>query len=325
MTSPMSPLGGVHDDERMLDELAARSYAGGDELGQALNAWARRVDAQAEDVTGRLDIDELIRRHAVPVTAEEPTTIRIRASRLIAALGGVGVAAAALGIALANGYNVPGLPSLTPSQSATSVVIDQQQLLAEAKQLPEEVKSGAKPKKVALDQIAQLQAQATDPVVKEELQSIREEVAAAPVPSAVSPAATATVSPSSVPKIVVPVPDVMTTPIPQTTPMAPEKPSSVPSTDPTSIPTGATSTPAPDTSSTSPSSSSSTSPTSKSTSRTVSLPGRPKTPPPASHSAPAQEPVQPTATTHDVATSGAGSLEPEGSSAQPSAAEPVDP
>jgi hypothetical protein len=262
MTGSMSPLGGVHDDERMLDQLAARSYAGSDELGTALNAWARRVDADADLACRRVDFDALTAQYAHGLArgevAEPPTMIRIRASRLMATLGGVGVAAAALGIALANGYQVPGFPQRTPSDSSTSVSLDQQ-LLSRANIIKKAVMAGSLPKQEALIQIAALTEQATDPEVKTKLKTVQTEVVVAPVtPVSAVTATKVPVSPSDLPTVTLAptAPTMVTTPAPATTPTPPEKntspvqspasptkPTDAPSSS--GIPSDATTTPAP--------------------------------------------------------------------------------
>ena len=299
MTSRTTPLGGVHDDERMLDQLASRSYAGEDQLGLALNAWAKRMDAEASAATARADIGELVRRHtaaAETVEAVEPTTtIRIRASRLLATLGGVGVAATALGIALANGYNVPGFPTLTPSQSSSSVMTDQQ-MLNHAIEIQRVVLTNDLPKPEQIEklqEIEELRKKVKDPAIQEKLQSVQavvEQIVAKTTPSPTGQPSTST-SPTSLPThltLIPEVPPVMTTPAPETTPAPPEKATSS-SVDKTttkkptdssstsgSIPADATTTPAPTTTPVPPPSTGtatqSSKPTLKSSSRT--MPGR---------------------------------------------------
>lgn len=284
MTSRMTPLGGVHDDERMLDQLASRSYAGDDRLGVALNAWGKRVDAEADAAAQRADLAELVRRHtapglAEPVEAAETTTIRIRASRLLATLGGIGVAATAIGIALAGGVEVPGLQP----PSTTSISFDQQQLLTQASGIKQAALTGRMPKAVAIEKLAELADKATNPAVRDQLDGVKAEVDQAKVAPSVSRPAP---SPTDLPTVTLPVPSVMPTPAPHTTPAAPEqvttthdgKPAtkestkSVPSAG--GIPADATSTPVPtpSPSPSSPSSSSGSDDTSSSSSRTSSKP-----------------------------------------------------
>lgn len=301
MTSRMTPLDGLHDDERMLDQLASRSYTGDDQLGVTLDAWAKRLDAETAAATARVDIDELVRRHPIAghkaQVAEPPTRIRIRASRLLGTLGGVGVAATALGIALANGYHVPGFPALTPSQSS-SVVLNQGALVARAVVYRNAVERGTMKQQDAIARIEQLAQQATDDAVKHELREVVKQVKAAKPPAVVVPRPTA--SPSAVPTHLTlesDPPSVMTTPQPQTTPAPPEKTASTQekvttTTRDTSlpitggIPVDATTTPAPTTKASAPvppSTGSTTAQSSKpsDTSSTRRMPGRTRTHKPA--------------------------------------------
>lgn len=293
MTSPMSPFGGIHDDERMLDELASRSYVGDDQLGKALNAWACRIDEQAAHAARNAGLEELIRRHADQITAAsvatdglaqggvahdsdvmpEPTTIRIRASRLMAGLGGLGVAAAALGIALANGYQVPGLPGPTSEQSSTSVSFDQQ-LLTQARDIKEQVRSGHMTKQDAVKKITALEAKATDSRVREELQNVKVAVVqdAGRTPSTLPP------SPPLPSVVLPPIPAPATTPTTSSATSAPRSSTTSTSTtssrpsdssSPGSIPSDATTTPVP-------SSTTGGTTTATTTSGTRSMPGRPR-------------------------------------------------
>lgn len=320
MTSRKTPLGGVHEDERMLDQLGTRSYAGEDRLGVTLGAWAERLDAEATAATARADIGELVRRHGsgeLGRVAEPATTIRIRASRLLATLGGVGVAATALGIALANGYNLPGLPPVTPSESSSSVSLNDQQLLSQALKIKQDVLTRELPEpeqRKALETLGQIQAQVTDSGIRAQLQSLQEEVERIIESPATTTRPSVLRSPTSLPPLPsVDFPEVprVTTPAPETTPAPPERTTTAPpertttTTPDTSlpitggIPVDATTTPAPTTTVPAPVPPSTVSPTSRSSkqpsrSRSRTMPSRPRkvwnprvTSSPASASAPA--------------------------------------
>lgn len=258
MTSPETPIDAVHADERMLDQLAARSYAGHDELAVALGAWANNVDAEAATALHNVDLTELIRKHSatpgVYEMAQPPTTIRIRGSRLLATLGGAGVAAAALGIVLVNLPNLPGSEPLTPAGMSTSVFVDVVHL-ANAVKAEFEAKKITKAK--AIQEITALTERVTDPGTKRQLVKVRVEVENATIDASITstsrPAASSATSKLTKNSTTSELPSVMTTSSSPTAPVAPEQATSTqqPSTQPGSsstlgsIPSDATSTPVP--------------------------------------------------------------------------------